>query len=119
MINLRTGHTEAVIFTGTELSELTNPFFLFIFTHRLTGEVVKVMATNESTTDRFDEFDLVVDDYFSELGVWGYEVREKADSGDMTVTGNIVETGYMTLAGTEFAPNQYQGQTDTVITYNG
>lgn len=120
MINLTKGETETVYFTGTELATITNPFFLFIFTNRLTLDVVKVMATNTSTTGRYDKFSLVVNTYFTGFddGLWGYDIRQKASSSDMTETGLIVESGYMNLIpAVPFEPVSYDGQVNTTVTY--
>lgn len=120
MINLRKGNTVTVYFTGTENATITDPYFLFVFTNRVTQEVVKVMATNTSTTDRYDKFSLVVNTYLSAStnGSWEYEVRQKADNTDMTVTGTIVEAGRMYLKpATDFAPTEYSDNTNTVKTY--
>jgi len=122
MINLRKGNTEVIYFTGTEKATLTAPYFLFVFTHRTTGEIVKVMATNVSTTERYDKFSLVVNTYFSSStdGFWLYSIREKASSSDMTVSGTEVETGYMYLrSATDFAPTEYDEQSNDFKTYNG
>ena len=122
MIHLQKGNTETVYFTGTEKALLTDPFFLFVFTNRITLDVVKVMATNTSTTLRYDKFSLVVNTYFSDAdnGFWEYEIIEKALADDLTVTGNVVEIGYMYLkAATPFAPTENDSQTNTFVTYNG
>jgi hypothetical protein len=122
MINLTKGNTEIVYFTGTEKATLTNPYFLFIFTNRITLDTVKVMATNTSTTDRYDKFSLIVDDYFDGEtdGFWEYEIREKASNVDMTVAGTIVETGYMVLnPAVAFEPTEYAEQSNEFTTYNG
>jgi hypothetical protein len=120
MINLTKGATEIVYFTGTELATITNPYFLFIFTNRLTLDVVKVMATNTSTTGRYDKFSLVVNTYFADYdeGLWGYDIRQKASSSDMTIAGLIVESGYMNLIpAVPFEPVVYEGQDNTTITH--
>lgn len=122
MINLRKGQTETVYFTGTEKATLTDPYFLFVFTNRISTDVVKVMATNTSTTERVDKFSLVVNAYFTDAteGFWDYEIRQKADDEDMTVAGTIVETGYMYLRpATDFAPTEYTEQSNAFKTYNG
>lgn len=122
MINLTKGNTESVYFTGTEKATLSNPYFLFIFTNTITSEVVKVMGTNTSTTARYDKCGIVVNTYFTdkENGFWNYEIREKASSSDMTVTGTVVETGYMYLRpSTPFTPTEYSEQLNEFVTYNG
>ena len=121
MITLTKGQTQIVRFTGTENALLTNPFFLFVFTHRVTNEIVKFVATNISTTQRIDSFSLVVNTYFvnSDNGFWEYEVYEQSSaSGTDTAGKNKVEEGYMFLyPATEFTPTKYTKQTNTFITY--
>lgn len=122
MINLRKGNTETVYFTGTEKATLTAPYFLFVFTNRSTNDQVKVMATNTSTTARYDKFSLAVNTYFSNSteGFWEYAVREKAVDTDQTETGTIVETGYMVLRpAADFAPTEYSEQSNAFKVYNG
>ena len=121
MITLTKGQTQTVRFTGTENALLTNPYFLFVFTHRVTNEIVKFVATNTSTTERVDSFSLVVNTYFvnSDCGFWKYEVYEQSSSTGTSTTGkNKVEEGYMVLsAATEFSPTKYSEQDNTFITY--
>ena len=122
MINLRKGNTETIYFTGTENTTLTAPFFLFIFTNRTTEDVVKIMATNTSTTARYNKFSTVVNTNFADAteGFWDYEIREKADNTDMTIAGTVVETGFMYLRpATDFTPVEYAGTDNDFKTYNG
>jgi len=111
-----------VYFTGTEKATLSAPYFLFIFTNRGTKDVVKVMGTNTSTTERYDKCSIVVNTHFSDYddGLWSYEIREKASSSDMTVAGTVVEDGFMYLRpATPFAPTEYSEQDNKFITHNG
>jgi len=122
MLNLTKGQTQTIYFTGTEKATLTNPYFLFVFTHRLTGEVVKVMATNTSTTNRYNKFSLVINNSFNGVtnGIFSYSIYEKAVNTDLTLTGTIVESGYMQLnPAVDYTPTEYSGQTNTITTYNG
>lgn len=122
MINLRKGNTEVVYFTGTEKITLVAPYFLFIFTNRETQDIVKVMATNTSTTERYDKFSMVVNTYFTDAteGFWKYEIREKASAADMTVSGTVVEEGFMYLRpAIDFEPVAYDDQSNAFKTYNG
>lgn len=122
MINLRKGNTEVVYFTGTEKAVLSNPYFLLVFTNNITNEVVKVMATNTSVTLRYDKFSLTVNTYFSSStnGFYVYSIYEKASGSDMTVSGNIVESGYMYLKpATDFEPTEYTEQSNSFKTYDG
>jgi len=122
MIHLTKGLTQNIYFTGTEKITLTAPYFLFIFTNKITKELIKFMATNTSTTLRYDKFSMVVNTSFSTAttGFWEYEVRQKASAVDLVISGTIVETGYMYLnPATDFAPTEYTDQVNTFKTYNG
>jgi hypothetical protein len=121
MITLTKGQTQTIRFTGTEKCLLTNPYFLFVFTHRVTNEIVKFVVTNISTTQRVDSFSLAVNSQFanSENGFWKYEVYEQSSSSGTSTTGkNKVEEGYMVLLpATGFEPIKYNDQSNTFITY--
>ena len=123
MIILTKGETKNVFFTGTESAILPNPYFLFIFTNRITQEVVKLVATNESPILRYDVFELDVDEYFedAETGFWTYQVYEQGSPSNLNPTGlNEVETGYMYLnSAITFQPTTYNEQDNSFITYNG
>jgi len=123
MIVLTKGETKNIYFTGSESALLTNPYFLFIFTNRITQEVVKFVATNTSTTLRFDTFSLNVDSKFlnSETGMWTYQIYEQTSPTNTDPTGlNQVEDGYMYLnSAIVFEPTTYNEQSNTFITYNG
>ena len=122
MITLTKGQTQTIYFTGTEKATITAPFFLFVFTNRITDEVVKLIATNTTTTERYDKFSLVVNTSFSTAteGTWEYDVYQKVSDSDLTVAGVVVERGFMTLnPATDFTPTEYAGQLNTFKTYNG
>lgn len=122
MINLTKGNTQFIYFTGTEKVTLSNPYFLFIFTNRATKAEVKVMFANVSTTGRYDKGSIIVNNYFSssDLGLWSYEIREKALSTDTTTAGTIVETGLMYLRpATAFAPTEYEVTSNEFKQYGG
>jgi hypothetical protein len=123
MIILTKGETKNIYFTGSESATLLNPYFLFIFTNRITQEVVKFVVTNESTTLRYDVFELDVDQYFedAETGFWTYQVYEQTSSSNLNPSGlNEVENGYMYLnSAITFEPTTYNEQDNSFITYNG
>jgi hypothetical protein len=122
MINLRKGNTETVYFTATEKATLPDPFFLFVFTNEVTLDVVKVMATNTSTTERYDKLSLAVNTYFSSSteGLWIYSIYEKAAVDDLNVSGTVVEEGMMYLRpAIDFAPTEYSEQSNTFKAYDG
>jgi hypothetical protein len=120
MIHLTKGNTENVYFTGTEKATISAPYFLFVFSNRVTDEVIKWMATNTSLTGRYDKASIAVNTYFTnkEEGLWKYQVYEKASNSDMTLTGTIVETGYMFLhPAAAVIPTEYADQNNTFVTY--
>ena len=123
MIVLTKGELKNIYFTGSESALLINPYFLFIFTNRVTQEVVKFVVTNQSNTLRYDVFTLDVDSIFlnSETGMWTYQIYEQASSTNTNSTGlNQVEDGYMYLnSAIVFEPTTYNEQSNTFITYNG
>lgn len=122
MINLTKGQTQDIIFTGTELATITNPYFLFVFTNRTTEEIVKFTIENTSSAkERYDKFTLVVNDEFEDAtpGFWEYEIREKASLNDEEISGTIVETGFMYLNGSNDAVTEYSEQNNDFKVYDG
>jgi hypothetical protein len=120
MINLTKGLTQTIYFTATEKATISNPYFLFVFIHRVTGDVVKLMATNQSITGRYDSFAFTVNNYFNlkEEGFWGYTIHQKVSSSDLTVSGLVLEEGYMFLnPATPFEPTKYEEQNNNFVTY--
>lgn len=120
MINLTKGLTQTIYFTGTEKATISNPFFLFVFIHRVTLDVVKLMATNQSITGRYDSFAFTVNNFFNlkEEGFYSYTIHQKVSSGDLTVAGLIVEEGFMYLnPATPFEPTEYEEQNNNFVTY--
>jgi hypothetical protein len=123
MIVLTKGEEQNVIFTGTENCLLVAPYFLFVFTNRVTTEVVKFVSTNQNNNARYDYIELVVDDYFanSETGFWTYDIYEQEDPSDTDIIGkHRVETGLMYLHPADtFTPIEYNEQDNSFKTYNG
>jgi hypothetical protein len=123
MIHLTKGQTQTVYFNASQNCVLSNPYFLFVFTNRITQEVVKFVATNTSITLRYNKFSLVVNSQFatSEEGFWTYNVYEQVSSTNTNISGlNNVENGYMYLhPATAFTPSEYNEQPNTFVTYNG
>ena len=120
MINLTKGLTQTIYFTGTEKATIANPFFLFVFIHRVTLDVVKLMATNQSITGRYDSFAFTVNNFFNlkEEGFYSYSIYQKVLVTDFTVAGVVVEEGYMFLnPSTAFEPTKYEEQNNNFVTY--
>ncbi len=121
MLTLTKGQTEQIIYTGTELAVLVNPYFLFVCTNNVTENVVKFVATNTSTTARFDQSTIVTNTYFAnqDAGLWCYQIFEQASSSNTDQTGlNMVEEGYLKLNDVAGAADAvYDNQDNTFKTF--
>ena len=120
MINLTKGLTETIYFTATEKATIDNPFFLFVFIHRVTLDVVKIMGTNDSITGRYDSFAITVNNYFDlkEQGFWEYTIYQKTSNTDFEINGLILEEGFMYLnPAIPFEPTKYEEQNNNFVTY--
>jgi len=121
MLTLTKGQTEQIIYTGTELAVLVNPFFLFVCTNNVTENIVKFVATNTSSTKRFDQSSIVTNTYFAneDAGLWSYQIYEQASSSNINQTGlNMVEEGYLQLYDVASAADSvFDGQDNTFKTF--
>ena len=53
-----------------------------------------------------------------EEGFWGYTIHQKVSSSDLTVSGLVLEEGYMFLnPATPFEPTKYEEQNNNFVTY--
>ena len=127
MIILTKGQTaQHLIVTLNEKRTLTSGYYLFVFTHFTTGDVINKIYNftedNSSYPDRYNDFDINTQSLFgaAQLGQWKYEVYEQASSSNTDVTGlTMVEKGVMTLKPvTEYAPEEYNEPT-TIKQYAG
>jgi len=122
MLTLQKGQTQQIIYTATELAVLTNPYFLFVCTNNVTENIVKFVATNTSTTARFDISTITVNTYFAneDAGLWSYQIFEQASSSNTDQTGlNMVEEGYLKLNDVADAADAvYDGQDNTFKTFS-
>lgn len=114
MLQLVKNQATEVYFTGTELATIASPYFLFVFTHRVTGEKVKINAANESTNERVDKATLTVD---GTSGIWVYRIYQKSTHEDETESGVVLEDGYMNLSETVDGPVAYDEQSNDFKTY--
>lgn len=131
MINIIKDLTEDIYFTASENATLTNPYFLFVFTHKTTLEEISFIGTNISTTNRVNLIDQALlpgNEFYginavfgnSTLGFWGYEIYQKSIDTDFTKTGLILESGFMTLHPASVTlPTEYTDQSNTFKIYNG
>lgn len=123
MLVLTKNEIKDVIFTGSENSVINNPFFLFIFTNRITKEEVKFVLPNLSNTLRYDKVTIDVTYWFesAETGFWSYKIYEQLSDINLDSAGlNCVEQGYMYLnPSISYTPSTYNNQSNTFVTYNG
>lgn len=117
----------AMILTLTELVSLAAPYYLFVFTHVTTKEVVafvKSEADDESDyPQRYNQFTINAAVVFADKqpGEWHYVIHEQASAVnvDPDAAGAILEYGKLYLdRATEFAYTQYETAT-SYKTYNG
>lgn len=121
MILLTRNINNYIYVTPSENTELVITIFKFIFTNRITKDVKEVWKTNNSTTKRYQVFSINVNTEFANLdnGFWDYKIYGCATIGG-TPNTPLLESGYMYLQNnTEFAPDKYNGQSNTFVTYNG
>ncbi len=131
MINITKDITEDIYFTASENATIANPYFLFVFTHKITLEEIIFIGTNISTTDRVNLIDQALlpgNEFYginavfgnSTLGFWEYEIYQKATDSDFTKTGLILEYGFMVLHPASLTlPTEYTEQLNTFKIYNG
>jgi hypothetical protein len=128
MLELHFGESsEKVIVTLNELITLTDPYYLFVFTHVVTKDVVSAIrstAQDESLyPERYNQFDIDTDVVFLDMqpGEWHYKIYEQADdtNTDVDDTTSLVEYGKMILyPEMAYAPAKYNEST-TYKVYNG
>lgn len=94
-----------MILTLAEKQTITDANFLFVFTSRITNQQVKfvlVTTADVSTNkERWNEFSIVVNTYFSAHGEgwWLYEVYEQESTSNTDETGlTMVESGVAFLS---------------------
>lgn len=116
-----------LILTLTENVSIANPFYLFVFIHVLTKDVVSFVlnsAEDESFyTERYNRFTINPAVLFSgkQPGEWHYTVYEQVDGVNVSplLSGEMLEFGKMILdRDVEFSFTQYQSPT-TYQSYNG
>ena len=116
-----------MILTLTELVSIATPYYLFVFTHVTTKEVVafvKAEADDESLyPQRYNQFTINAATVFAnkQPGEWHYKVYEQAGAVNINpaLSGAVLEYGKLLLdRAVDFAYAQYDSAT-TFKTYNG
>lgn len=117
----------ALIVTLTELTTLTEPNYLFVFTHVLTKDIVafvkKEIDDESDHPNRYNQFTINPSVVFAgkQPGEWHYKVYEQESDTNTTpgLAGSIVEYGKMLLdRSAEFEYDMYDSAT-SYKTYNG
>ena len=103
MIQLIKGINKNVVITLTEFTTLVDAYYLFVFMHVTTKDIVNFilpMSADLSTHQwRYNEF-LFDASHFNdaEVGKYQYHIYEQASSSNTNTTGlTLVETGKMDL----------------------
>lgn len=117
MIRLTKGATQTIIVTLREKETLTNPNYLFVFNSRLNDRTVGFVILNSSDNslfkERYNEFDIVVNNFFvnEACGIYSYKVYEQISTTNVNPAGlNCVESGLMKLFPSSVTlPTEYQG----------
>jgi hypothetical protein len=116
-----------MILTLTEFVTLPAPYYLFVFTHVETKNVVafvKAEADDESDyPQRYNQFTIDAIDVFENqpTGEWHYKVYEQESSTniDPDLASNLLEDGKLILnRAAEFEYEQYESNT-SYKAYNG
>jgi hypothetical protein len=118
MIQLKKGQTNAIVLSLTESQTLDTPNYLFYFVHRSQNNVVAFVLLNAEDVsmykDRYNEFDLIVDDYFANAAVGEYEyfIYEQASTTNLIPNdAALLESGIMHLeSDIDFSFTNYQTQ---------
>ena len=121
MINLYKNTNSEIFVTPLENTDNDYSIFYFKFTNRLTQDVVQCWLVNLSLSKRYQQFEILVNDFFEGMneGFWTYEIKG-AEDYDVVPTTDILETGFMKLLPSEnFTPEYYNEQTNNFKTYNG
>lgn len=120
MILLTKGQmAEHIIVTLNEKKTIDSGYYLFLFTHMVTMEVVSkiysFLADQSDFQDRYNDFEIDTQTVFgdSSIGFWTYKVYEQVSSSNTDPDGlTLVERGIMRLDPVEeFAFTEYEAAT--------
>lgn len=120
MINLYIGNNaNEILVTPDENSVAAISFYYFKFVNRITLDEVDMWLQNTSTTQRYQKFEIDVDEYFTDFdgGLWTYTIQ--AATNNVIPTSAILESGLMYLHTNIISPVNYNEQSNTFKTYNG
>lgn len=123
MILISKDQTNSLTLTLSERCDLTNPYFLFYFRNKVSGEEFTCLLTDTSQfTDRFNRFSFIEPTTREmKIGFWMYEVYEQASASnlDRTLAYQMVESGVCKVIDVTSTTGvtTYAGQTTTHVVY--
>lgn len=128
MLQFKQSDTAAVLtLTLTENVTVQDPYFLFVFTHVLTKQKVKIIKySGDDESDfinRYNQFTINPSVVFlgKSIGEYYYNIYEQASSTntDETLTGAVLEYGKLRVErATAFTFTKYN-EAQTFTSYNG
>jgi hypothetical protein len=119
--------SEDIVVTLTEKKTLSEPYYLFVFTHVTTKQVVNlIMSPDDDQSEypaRYNKYTLATATVFDNkpAGQWIYSVYEQESSTNTTVsnTASLVENGKMILYAAEAFEFEKYNESTSYKTYNG
>ena len=102
MLVLTKGTSGNFIVTLNEKKTLTEGYYLFVFRHFTTAEIVNriynFLEDESSYPERYNSFPFTTEFASSSVGQWIYEIYEQASSSNTDTDGlTLVEKGVMVL----------------------
>ena len=121
MLKVTRGQSNSVVFTLTEKTTLSSPYFLVVFNNLATNELVYAICPDTSTqTTRYNLLTIIESNTSIPLsgqvklveGIYQYKVYEQTSSSnlDPSLSISLVETGLLksvTTATSSFIDNTY------------
>jgi hypothetical protein len=121
MLKVTRGQSNSVVFTLTEKTTLSSPYFLVVFNNLATNELVYAICPDTSTqTTRYNLLTIIESNTSIPLsgqvklveGIYQYKVYEQTSSSnlDPSLSTSLVETGLLksvTTATSSFIDNTY------------
>jgi len=122
MLTLQLGDTtDNIVVTLKEKSVLINPYYLFVFQHITTKQIISFIAGTDLSVypDRYSEFAVSLS-LFTVSGQYVYHVYEQASNSNLDPTGlNLVENGRMHLLPTSKLSYTKYSPVNQFTTYGG
>jgi hypothetical protein len=114
MIRLLLGSANSVVLTLTELTTITDPFYIVDFVNRTTNETVTITLGEDTSLfkQRFNRFEVIPENENLQEGNYEYTIYQSVDGN---TKGIVVERGLAEVVGTPFTYETH-GSDNTFIT---